>query len=85
MQERRPKSSKDTLTHPRAHSTRRVWDRLVLGSPKRIERELGWKAKHTEIESMIRTAWDWRQKKGGNWGKEEDLKGKEEKSACAPL
>ena len=58
---------------------------LVLGSPRRIERELGWKAKHTEIKDMIQTAWDWRNRKGGNWGKKEDLEGKEEKSACAPL
>lgn len=58
---------------------------LVLGSPRRIERDLGWKAKHTEIEEMIRTAWNWRKKESGNWGKTEDLNGKEEKSACVSL
>ncbi len=39
---------------------RRPGDPAVLyADASKIQRELGWKARHTEIEPMIATAWNW--------------------------
>jgi len=35
---------------------------LVASSEKAI-RELGWKPKHTQLDDILRTAWDWHQKR----------------------
>jgi UDP-glucose 4-epimerase len=35
---------------------------LVAGSAKAI-RELGWKPRYTALDDIIRTAWDWHQKR----------------------
>jgi UDP-glucose 4-epimerase len=48
---------------PSIETPRRVGDpaRLVA-SPERIQRELGWAAKHSSLEEIITTAWDWHRK-----------------------
>jgi UDP-glucose 4-epimerase len=35
---------------------------LIAGSEK-IERELGWKPKHTDLDGIIASAWEWQQKR----------------------
>jgi UDP-glucose 4-epimerase len=35
---------------------------LIAGSG-RIERELGWKPKHTDLDGIIASAWEWQQKR----------------------
>lgn len=48
---------------PSIETPRRVGDpaRLVA-SPARIQQELGWSAKHSSLEEIITTAWDWHRK-----------------------
>jgi UDP-glucose 4-epimerase len=48
---------------PSIETPRRVGDpaRLVA-SPARIQQELGWTAKHSSLEEIITTAWDWHRK-----------------------
>jgi UDP-glucose 4-epimerase len=45
---------------PALEQARRPGDgaRLVA-SPARIQRELGWKAEHSSLEEIMRSAWDW--------------------------
>jgi UDP-glucose 4-epimerase len=31
----------------------------LVGSPERIERELGWKPRYPSIEQIVKTAWEW--------------------------
>jgi len=41
-------------------SERRPGDPAVLvGSSERIKRDLGWRPEYTELDTIIRTAWDW--------------------------
>ncbi len=40
---------------------RRPGDAAVLvASPEKIERELNWRPRHTQLEAIIRSAWEWR-------------------------
>jgi UDP-glucose 4-epimerase len=46
---------------PAQESPRRTGDPAVLvASSERIKRELGWKPKYTGLESIVRSAWNWR-------------------------
>jgi UDP-glucose 4-epimerase len=41
-------------------SERRPGDPPVLvGSPEKIQRELGWQPHHSDIDTIVRTAWQW--------------------------
>jgi UDP-glucose 4-epimerase len=48
---------------PSIETPRRVGDpaRLVA-SPARIQEELGWSAKHSSLDEIVTTAWDWHRK-----------------------
>jgi len=47
---------------PAEQSPRRAGDPAVLvASSEKIRNELGWKPKNAELESIVRSAWDWRQ------------------------
>jgi UDP-glucose 4-epimerase len=35
---------------------------ILVASSKKIRAELGWTPKHPDIESIVRTAWDWHQR-----------------------
>lgn len=48
-----------TEVHPRRPGDPAV---LVAGS-ERAMRELGWKPRYTELDAIMRTAWDWHQKR----------------------
>jgi UDP-glucose 4-epimerase len=42
-------------------SPRRPGDPAVLvASSEKIRKELNWKPEHAELESIVRTAWEWR-------------------------
>jgi UDP-glucose 4-epimerase len=48
---------------PCRHSARRAGDPAVLvASSDRIRKELGWSPKFSTLESIVQTAWDWKQK-----------------------
>ena len=32
---------------------------VLVGSTERIERELGWRPRYSDIETIVRTAWAW--------------------------
>jgi UDP-glucose 4-epimerase len=47
---------------PAAVQPRRPGDAArLVASPARIQRELGWKAAHSGLEEIMRSAWDWHQ------------------------
>jgi len=46
---------------PAPESPRRPGDPVVLvASSEKIKRELGWKPEYTDLESIVRSAWNWR-------------------------
>jgi len=46
---------------PAVESPRRAGDPAVLvASSEKIKKELGWAPKYAELESIVRSAWDWR-------------------------
>jgi len=46
---------------PAQESPRRPGDPAVLvASPEKIKRELGWKPEYADLESIVRSAWNWR-------------------------
>jgi UDP-glucose 4-epimerase len=46
---------------PAQESPRRPGDPAVLvASPEKIKRELGWKPVYADLESIVRSAWNWR-------------------------
>jgi UDP-glucose 4-epimerase len=46
---------------PAEESPRRPGDPAVLvASSEKIKRELGWKPEYTDLESIVRSAWNWR-------------------------
>jgi len=46
---------------PAEESSRRPGDPAVLvASSEKIKRELGWKPEYTDLESIVRSAWNWR-------------------------
>jgi UDP-glucose 4-epimerase len=46
---------------PAIESPRRAGDPAVLvASSEKIKKELGWTPKNTDLESIVRSAWDWR-------------------------
>ena len=46
---------------PAQESPRRSGDPAVLvASSEKIKRELGWKPEYSDLESIVRSAWDWR-------------------------
>ena len=46
---------------PAPESPRRPGDPVVLvASSEKIKRELGWKPEYTNLESIVRSAWNWR-------------------------
>jgi UDP-glucose 4-epimerase len=48
---------------PHTIAARRPGDPPVLvGSTERIERELGWRPRYSDIETIVRTAWAWHQR-----------------------
>ena len=50
---------------PAQESPRRPGDPAVLvASPEKIKRELGWKPEYADLESMVRSAWEWHSKHG---------------------
>ena len=51
------------LPIPAVESPRRPGDPAILvASSEKIIRELGWKPRHSELETIIRSAWQWFQK-----------------------
>src|SRR6185312_9509749 len=43
---------------------RRPGDPAILcASPRRITRELGWTPEHSSLEDILRSAWEWKQKR----------------------
>ena len=43
---------------------RRLGDPAVLiASSKKIETELGWKPKYTQLDDIVRSAWQWQQQR----------------------
>ncbi len=47
---------------PAVHSPRRPGDAArLVASPERIQSELGWKAVHSDLENIMRSAWAWHQ------------------------
>lgn len=47
---------------PALHSPRRPGDAArLVASPERIQSELGWKAVHSDLENIMRSAWAWHQ------------------------
>jgi UDP-glucose 4-epimerase len=49
---------------PERKAPRRPGDPPVLiASSTRIERELRWRAEHRDLESIVRSAWDWMQER----------------------
>jgi UDP-glucose 4-epimerase len=54
---------------PAVEAARREGDPAVLvASSEKIQRELGWKPKHGELEDIIRSAWNWMQQKPNGYG-----------------
>jgi len=53
---------------PAVETPRRAGDpaRLVASSHK-IQRELGWKAKHSDLENILKTAWAWHESHPNGW------------------
>jgi UDP-glucose 4-epimerase len=52
-------------TLPKVIGPRRVGDPSALvASPEKAARVLGWRAKHSDIENIVRTAWAWHEKHG---------------------
>jgi UDP-glucose 4-epimerase len=46
---------------PAIESPRRAGDPAVLvASSEKIKKELGWTPKYADLESIVRSAWDWR-------------------------
>ncbi|MBL9120568.1 MAG: UDP-glucose 4-epimerase GalE [Phycisphaerae bacterium] len=39
----------------------------LVGSPEKIRRELGWSAKHVTLDTMVASAWAWRQAHPKGW------------------
>ena len=55
---------------PAVESPRREGDPATLvASSDKIRRELGWKPKHTELDEIIRGAWEWSRKNPGGYRK----------------
>jgi UDP-glucose 4-epimerase len=40
----------------------------LVASSARIRRELGWQPRYTDLDSMVQTAWDWRQQHPNGYG-----------------
>jgi len=54
---------------PAVAGPRRAGDpSMLVASSARIQRELGWKPKHTELDSIVKSAWQWIEK-GGRYAK----------------
>lgn len=48
---------------PHSFSPRRSGDpAFLVASNEKLQRTLGWKAEHSSLEEILRTAWDWRRK-----------------------
>ena len=45
-------------------SARRFFPTAIvkLSSPQRLTRELGWRPRFSDLETIVRTAWEWKQK-----------------------
>ncbi len=55
---------------PVVEEPRRPGDPAVLvASSKKIEQELGWRPEHTEIDGIVRSAWEWHQVRYQRTGK----------------
>jgi UDP-glucose 4-epimerase len=39
---------------------------VLIASSARIERELHWRAEHRDLESILRSAWDWMRRREGS-------------------
>lgn len=53
---------------PVKEAARRPGDPAVLvASSEKIKKELGWKPEYTALESIIRTAWEWRRRHPGGY------------------
>jgi UDP-glucose 4-epimerase len=54
---------------PAVEAVRRDGDPAVLvASSEKIQRELGWKPQHGELEDIIRSAWNWMQQHPNGYG-----------------
>ena len=55
---------------PARESPRRPGDPAVLvASSEKIKQELGWRPKYADLESIVRSAWQWRQAHRDGYGK----------------
>jgi UDP-glucose 4-epimerase len=39
----------------------------LVASPARIQAELGWKAQHSSLETIVASAWEWRRRHPAGW------------------
>ena len=54
---------------PAHESPRRPGDPAVLvASSAKIKKELGWKPQYADLESIVRSAWDWRKAHPNGYG-----------------
>ena len=67
-------------TIPLRESLRRPGDPAVLvASSEKIRRELGWTPRYPNLESMVRSAWDWRKAHPNGYGSQVSLAPRAEK------
>jgi UDP-glucose 4-epimerase len=58
---------------PAQESPRRPGDPAVLvASSEKIRRELGWKPEYSDLEGMVRSAWNWRKAHPNGYGANQD-------------
>lgn len=58
---------------PAEESPRRPGDPAVLvASSEKIKRELGWKPEYTDLESIVRSAWNWRNARPTGYASNQD-------------
>jgi len=36
---------------------------VLIASSEKIERELGWKPRHTSLDTIVASAWEWHQRR----------------------
>jgi UDP-glucose 4-epimerase len=52
---------------PAVEAPRRAGDPAVLvASSEKIRRVLGWNPQHTDIESIVRSAWEWHKRQASS-------------------
>jgi UDP-glucose 4-epimerase len=64
----------EVIGRPIAHEVvgRRPGDPAVLiASPEKIARELGWSPRHSRIRTIVQTAWEWHHRHPGGFSRPE--------------